>query len=66
MAGRVLLCAKRLDNFQGGFLRVRSSIPSLNLTYSTFWNGFAHYSVYGKGEGTVTPPLQYDDFSKEY
>ena len=62
-----LVYAKRCENGQGSSFAFTaidqaSSEGRVDVSYSTFWNDFTHYSFYSQDESkTISSPVEYDE-----
>lgn len=67
---QTLVYAKRCENGQSNKFMLRAineEKPPVDVSYSTFWNDFSHYSLYQAREAGQAPketPLDYNDLSK--
>ena len=65
-AAKNLVYAKRCENGQGSSFAFTANDQALaegrvDVSYSTFWNDFTHYSFYSQDESkTISSPVEYD------
>ena len=64
-----LLYAKRCENGQGSSFMFQNMKKEerVDVSYSTFWNDFSHYSFYGPPSSkvsTISAPISYNQLGK--